>query len=78
MVAKRKTTPKEAALAIDKPVREWTAQRALHSIGLTTLVKQKQTALSERNVAAIYNFARTIEIGALKTGRELYGQTRPN
>ena len=42
MIAKPKTTLKEAAIAIGKAVSEWTARRALHRIGLTAAVKQKK------------------------------------
>lgn len=36
-------TPKIAAAAINKPVSEWTARRALRKIGLVSAVKQKKT-----------------------------------
>lgn len=41
-------TPKQAAAAINKPVSEWTARRALRKIGLISAVKQKKPALSEK------------------------------
>ena len=43
MIAKPKTTPKEAAIVFGKPVRDWTARRALHRIGLTAAVKQNKS-----------------------------------
>lgn len=58
MISKPKTTPKEAAIAINKSVSEWTARRALRRIGLTASVKQKKPALSDKNVAARIKFCK--------------------
>lgn len=51
-------TPKDAAIAINKPVSRWTAARALHNIGYISAVKKPKPALSERNVKARLKFAR--------------------
>lgn len=54
----RLLTPKEASLAINKNVSEWTARRALRNIGYAAAVKKNKPALSEKNVKARLKFAR--------------------
>ena len=56
LIFKQVNTPKQAVIVIDKPVTEWTTRRALRSIGLISVVKQKKPTLSETNVKAHLNF----------------------
>lgn len=58
MTNKQVKTPKQAAAAINKPVSEWTARRALRRIGLVSAVKQKKPALSDKNVKARLKFSK--------------------
>lgn len=52
-------TPKEAAIAINKEVSEWTARRAFRRIGFVSAVKQKKPALSNKNIKARLKFCQT-------------------
>ena len=50
LTSKHVKPPKQAAVAIEKLVSEWTSQRALRRIGLISTEKQKKPLLSETNV----------------------------
>lgn len=45
-------------MAINKQVSVWAARRALHRIGLTAAIKQKKSALSDKNVVAQLKFSK--------------------
>jgi len=50
--------PKDASVAIGKPVSQWTACRALGRIGYASEVKKKKPALSDKNIKARLKFER--------------------
>jgi len=49
--------PKDASVAIGKPVSQWRARRALRRIGYASEVKKKKPALSDKNIKARLKFA---------------------
>lgn len=58
MMTKQLSTPKEAAAALNIPVSEWTARRALQRIGLISAVNQEKPALPAQNVSARHKFSK--------------------
>jgi len=52
-------TPKEASKELNKTVSQWTTRRALGRIGYVASVTKNKSSLSEKNVRARLQFAKT-------------------